>query len=139
MNFHEDLSRTVIARRATERQFGIVIGVVLTLLGIKLHRHHTACIVLLALAAALLLSAWLFPRALKPLNAGWSRFGELLGKVTNPVLIALTYAIGFIPVGLLMRVAGKDPLQRKRGTEKKSYWIKKTEQFPASETMRRQF
>ena len=139
MNFHEDLSRAVIARRATDRQFGIVIAVVLALIGAKVHRHHTACIVLLALAAVFLLAAWVLPRALKPLNAGWSFLGEHLAKVTNPILISLTYVIGFLPLALVMRIAGKDPLRLKRGNDKKSYWIEKTEQLPASETMRRQF
>ena len=139
MNFHEDLSRAVIARRATDRQFGIVIGVVLALIGAKLHRHHTACIVLFVLAAVFLLVAWVLPRVLKPLNAGWSFLGEHLAKVTNPVLITLTYVIGVLPLALLMRIAGKDPLRLKRGNVKQSYWIEKTDQFPAAESMRRQF
>ena len=139
MNFHEDLSRAVIARRATDRQFGIVIAVVLALIGAKLHRHHTACVVLLALAAIFLLAALALPRVLKPVNAAWSFLGEHLAKVTNPILITLTYVIGFLPLALLMRIAGKDPLRLKRGNDKKSYWIEKTEQFPAAESMQRQF
>jgi hypothetical protein len=139
MNFHEDLSRKVIAKRATNRQFGIVIAVVLGLLGAKLYRHTTLCVVLLALAAVFLVAALVAPRILAPLNAGWSFVGDCLGKVTNPVLITLTYVIGFVPLGLLVRLTGKDPLHRKRGKDAKSYWIEKTEQFPPRETMRRQF
>ena len=139
MNFHEDLSRAVIAKRSTDRQFGIVMAVVLALVGAKLHRHSTACIVLLALAGVFLVVALAVPRILAPLNAGWSFVGDCLGKVTNPIFITLTYVIGFLPVGLMVRLTGKDPLRRKRGKDQKSYWIEKTELLPASETMRRQF
>jgi hypothetical protein len=137
-NFHEDLDRSFVQKKSSERQFGVVMGIVLALIGAKFHRHPTAFCVLLVLAGLFLLTALVMPRALAPLNIAWAFLGKCIGKVTNPVLITLTYVICFVPVGLFFRLTGKDPLHLKRGNQK-SYWIEKPEAIPASESMRRQF
>lgn len=137
-NFHEDLDRSFVQKKSSERQFGIVVGIALALVGAKFHRHPTAFCVLLVLAGLFLLVALFFPRALAPLNIAWNFLGHCLGKVTNPILITLTYVICFVPAGLFIRLTGKDPLRLKRRNAN-SYWIEKPKAVPASESMRRQF
>jgi hypothetical protein len=51
----------------------------------------------------------------------WIRFGALLGKVVAYPLFSLIYYLAVTPLALCMRIAGKDPLNRKAPPEE-SYW-----------------
>jgi hypothetical protein len=44
-----------------------------------------------------------------------------------------------MPMGLLMRVLGKDLLQLRRDPDVATYWIDRTPPGPASESMKNQF
>ncbi len=50
--------------------------------------------------------------------------GRLIGAVMTPVHMFLIYVLVFGPFSLLMRLAGKDPLERKIRTEP-TFWRKK--------------
>ena len=93
----------------------------------------------IAIAAVFLILAFLWPAILRPLNIAWFRFGMLLGAVMTPLVMALLYAVAFVPTGWLMRLFGKDPLRLKRDSAAASYWIVREEPGPAPGTMKRQF
>ena len=81
----------------------------------------------------------MYPRALAILNRIWTRFGLLLHNVTSPVALFLIYALAVIPVGLVMRVLGKDPLLRSYDSAAKSYWIPREPPGRADVGMKNQF
>ena len=83
--------------------------------------------------------ALLYPAALKPLNRLWLKFGLLLHKVVNPIMMAFVFFGTVLPTGLIMRVLGKDPLRLKRQPEADSYWIDRQPPGPAPESMKDQF
>ena len=72
---------------------------------------------------------------LTPLKKGWIKLGEILGKVIAPIVMGFVYFIIITPIGLLMRLLGKDLLNIKYN-KNKSYWIKRTKNI---NTMKRQF
>jgi len=84
-----------------------------------------------------LVAALAMPRLLRPLNLLWFQFGLLLNKVVSPVVLAILYYTTVVPVGLMLKVLGKDPLRLKLEREQGSYWIMREPIAP--ETMRRQF
>ena len=92
-----------------------------------------------ALAVIFLVAASLRPAVLNPLNRVWLRFGLLLHKVVNPVIMALLFYGTVLPTGLLMRAMGKDLLRLKREPDAASYWIVRAPPGPAPETMKDQF
>ena len=49
-------------------------------------------------------------------------FGELIGKIIAPIVMGIVFFIIITPIGLFMRLIGKDLLQIKF-SKKKSYWI----------------
>ena len=61
---------------------------------------------------------------LKPLNKIWYRFGILLGKLISPIAMFIIFFLIVTPIGLLMRIFGKDILGLKFN-KNKTYWIKK--------------
>ena len=74
-------------------------------------------------------------KILTPLKSGWIKFGEILGKVIAPIVMGFIYFIIITPIGILIRLLGKDLLNIKYNKDK-SYWIKRDEKI---NTMKNQF
>ena len=72
---------------------------------------------------------------LSPLNRLWYELGILLGKIFSPIIMLLIFFVVVTPIGLFMRLLGKDLLNLKKN-ENKSYWIKKES---TSQSMKDQF
>ncbi len=137
---HESFSRDETVIAGSDRSFGVVMAAafaVLTLLngwyGGRLW-PWTAGLAGLFLAAALL-----YPAVLNPLNRAWLRFGLVLHKVVNPIVMGLLFYGTVLPTGLVMRAMGKDLLRLKRQSDADSYWIIRRPPGPAPETMKDQF
>ena len=52
------------------------------------------------------------PMLLQPVHRVWMRFGLLISKVTTPIIMGVIFFLLFVPVGLVMRLFGGDPLRR---------------------------
>ena len=74
-------------------------------------------------------------KVLTPLNKIWFKFGILLGRVISPLIMGVIFFFVVTPIGLIMRILGKDVLNLKYNSNK-TYWIEKT--GPKSK-MRNQF
>lgn len=137
---HEDLNRKNDVKMGSERGFGFVFAVVFAIIGLwPLIGDGAIRVWAMGVAAAFLAIALVVPRALRPLNIAWFKFGLLLYKITNPIVMAVMYYIAVVPVGLLLKVFGKDPLLRRFDPEAKSYWIDREPPGPEPESMKRQF
>ena len=65
-------------------------------------------------------------KILFPLNYIWFHIGLILGKIISPIILAIIFFIVVTPVGLIMRLFGKDLLNLKYN-KKETYWIKNTD------------
>lgn len=65
------------------------------------------------------------PILLTPLNRAWAKFGMLMHKITNPLLMGLVFFLTVLPTGLIMKALGKDPMRRKQKPKEASYWIER--------------
>lgn len=136
-NFHEEL-RHDDATPPSERSTGIVFAVV-TAAAAALWRENLAVAIPLAgLSVALGVTSWRCPEVLRPLNLLWFRFGLLLHKIVNPVVMMALFAIAIVPAGLIMQ-RFRDPLVKSRKAPGESYWVELTEEGQASSSMTRQF
>ena len=59
---------------------------------------------------------------LTPLNKLWFKFGIFLGKIISPLIMGIIFFLVVTPIGLLMRLLGKDILSLKYN-KNQSYWI----------------
>jgi hypothetical protein len=138
---HERLTRSEQIVGSSDRSFGLVFAgffALLTLL--KLWRGWTAWgWVFLGVAAAFAAAALAAPRILAPLNRLWLKLGLLLHKVVTPIIMALLFYGVVTPMGVLMRLLGKDLLRLKRDPGAASYWIERQPPGPAPDTMKNQF
>ena len=137
---HEDLAREDETAGPSNRKFGLTIAVIFGLLGALEVYHWSPWAALWAALSALMVSAALWrPDALTGLNKVWLRFGLLLHHVVNPIVMAFLFYATILPIGLLLRLFGKDVLHLKWDQKAGSYWIKRADQRPLPESMRQQF
>jgi len=124
----------------SDRSFGLVMAGAFALLT-ALNGWHAGRIWpwTAGLAAIFLVAALLRPALLNPLNRIWLKFGLLLHKIVNPVIMALLFYGTVLPTGLVMRAMGKDLLRLKREPDADSYWIVRAPPGPAPDTMKDQF
>ncbi len=64
-------------------------------------------------------------RLLIPLNKIWIKFGILLGTFIAPVIMALIFFLIVTPIGLMMKLFGKDVLSLKFKNDFNSYWVRR--------------
>ena len=65
-------------------------------------------------------------KILTPLNRIWFKFGLFLGKIISPIIMGIIFFLVVTPIGLIMRLFGKDVINLKFDSNK-SYWIEKNE------------
>jgi hypothetical protein len=138
---HEDLHRTEQTKRSSDRSFGRVMAAAFLVIGVLPMVHEPYQPRWWALAIAVIFAAvtqWR-PAALAPLNYVWLKFGLALHKIVSPVILALLFYTTVLPIGLLMRAFGKDPLRLKRDPSADSYWIVRNPPGPPPESMSQQF
>ena len=115
------------------RRFGLAFGTAMTILGsLLLWKERAAGPWILGLAAFAILSGLIAPRILRPLE--WVLAGLLRVVMTavTYVVLTLAYLFVFTPIGLLMKLFGKDLLGRRFPTEETSYWVPVETDGPAS-------
>src|SRR5690606_24618013 len=99
-------------RSAKLRDFGMVMALALVVLGgIQLLRSGSAAALALVLIGALFgLCGFLAPNLLDVPERLWMALGEKLSLVATCIVVPLIFFCVVLPVGLLMRLFGKDPL-----------------------------
>jgi hypothetical protein len=84
-------------------------------------------------------AALVAPSTLARLNRIWFRCGLALHGIVNPIVMGLLYYLAVAPMGLIIRLAGSDPLRLKRETSAESYWIRREPPGPAPDSMTKQY
>ena len=137
---HEVVYRDETVVVGSDRSFGVVMAVALGAITL-LNTWHSGRLWPWTggLAALFLVAGLLRPSTLNPLNLIWLRFGLLLHKVVNPIVMALLFYGTVLPTGLVMRMMGRDLLRLKRQPDADSYWVVRQPAGPSPETMKDQF
>jgi hypothetical protein len=146
-SFHEDFSRKEEIKGSSDRGFGLTVGgILLAIAAIRTGLHLWDGTVPAwfegALAGTGLLLAMFGLAAharLAPLNRAWTRLGLVLFKVVNPVVLGVIYLSTIVPIGVIMRLMGRDLLKLKLDRGAASYWVVREPPGPPPETMTRQF
>ncbi len=124
----------------SDRSFGLVFAAVFTLFGgwpvVSGRAPHW---IALAVAAAFGLAALVAPRMLHPLNIVWFRLGLLLHRIVSPLVMGAVFFLCVTPIGLIMRMRGKDLLSLRRQDTSRTYWIVRDPAGPDPATMKKQF
>jgi hypothetical protein len=136
----ESFERDETPHGSSDRSFGLVFTALFLVIGLAPVLHDRPVrLWSIALAAVFLAVALARPTLLAPLNRLWTRFGLLLHKIVNPIVMGAIFYLAITPFGVVMRLIGKDPLRRGFDRKAESYWIDRTPPGPPPQTMSNQF
>lgn len=137
---HETFSRTESVEGSSNRTLGLVFAALFVIIAaFPLFFGGAIRWWSLAVAAAFLIVALVVPGMLTPLNRAWTRFGLLLHRVVSPIVLGFLFYVVVTPLGLLMRLLGKDPLRLHWDRQSPTYWIERRPPGPKPETLSDQF
>ena len=113
--------------------FGLIGGLVLWK-----SQTLTAAYVIWSIAAFITILFFAVRPIRKPIYLGWIYLAYPIGWVVSHTAMAVIYYLVFTPIGLIMRLLGRDPMERRLDRSAASYWV---EHDPATEPGRyfRQF
>ena len=115
---------TISVKQGSERNFGIVFSVVFLFFSFYPNFSYEKIRLWSLVVSVLFFLISIFqPSILKSLNFLWFKFGILLGRIISPIIMALVFVFAIIPTGIIIRLMGKDPLQRIFLKNINSYWI----------------
>ena len=122
--------------KSSNKSFGILFFIVFTLYGVwPMLSSGDLRIWSLAIGVTFLILGLLNSKLLGPLNLAWVKFGEILGRIIAPIVMAFVYFCVITPIAIIIRLLGKDLLKTKFD-KKLSYWINREKNIGS---MKKQF
>ena len=110
----------------SNKNFGIVFFIVFLIVSLyPLVNSDNIRIQSLIISIIFLALGLLNSKILTPFNKLWFEFGILLGKIVSPLVMGIIFFLVVTPIGLIMKLLGKDLLNLKYNYNNKSYWIEK--------------
>ena len=114
--------------QSSPKSFGIVFSIVFLIVALyPLINSEGLHIWALVASIIFFFLAFIAPNVLVLPNKLWFKFGLLLGSIIAPIVMALVYFSTALPIGIIMRLLGKDLLKQKLNKNAKSYWIERRE------------
>jgi hypothetical protein len=104
------------------RRFGLTVGAAFLALTALLYWRQVfvGASVTAVVGVGLVLSGIVIPTRLGPVYRGWMGFALRLSRITSPIFFGIVYYLVFTPIGVAMRILGRDPLVRTRAG---SNWV----------------
>lgn len=100
--------------KGTLRQFGLLVGGMFLLIGLWpfVWRQEVIRIWAVVPGVILGLAGLIVPGALKHVYQGWMWVGHILGWVNTRIILGVLFYGIVTPMGLVMKLAGRDPMRR---------------------------
>lgn len=113
------------------RKFGIVLVTILFIIGtINLFKANIyPTVILYGLDLFLTVLIIVDPVLLKPIYKILMFISHIIGWINTRLLLGIIYYLVFTPIGIVLRIFQKDPLNRRFDRQNKSYWILYSEGF----------
>ena len=110
---------------SSNRSFGIVFFIFFLIVSLwPILNNESIRIWALVISSIFLILGLKNSNLLSPLNKLWFKFGIFLGNFISPIVMGVVFFLVVTPIGLIMRLLGKDVLNLKY-SKNKSYWIEK--------------
>ena len=122
---------------SSNRNFGLVFFIVFLIVSIWPLTYDEPVRIWFAIISSIFLILGLMnSKLLTPLNKLWFKFGMILGAIVSPVVMGVVFFLVVTPIGLIMKIMGKDILNKKYDKKKKTYWISR---YKNMGSMKKQF
>ena len=111
---------------SSNKSFGLVFFVIFIIIALwPLLNDGNIRIWSIIVSIIFLILGLLNSKILTPFNKLWMRLGALLGIIVSPIVMGVVYFGIITPIGLIMKLFGKDVLNLKLDKNKKTYWTLK--------------
>lgn len=96
------------------RSFGLLVGAIFALIGVwpVVWRGHDLRLWAVLVAGALMVLALVMSGCLRRVYRGWMTLGEALGWINTRMILSVIFFVVFTPLGLWMRLRGRNPIRR---------------------------
>ena len=96
------------------RQFGLLVGGVFAVIGLwpLVFRSESPRWWAMAIGSLLIVLGAAAPQSLKLVHGGWMKVGHILGSINTRIILGIIYYLLITPMGVIMRLMGKDPMHR---------------------------
>jgi len=122
------------------KKFGMTMGsAFLIISGIVFLRHRHGVQAPVIIAGIFFVLGLAASPILKPVYVVWMRLAFVLNWISTRVILIVLFYLMLTPIGLLMRLLGKDPLDRRIEKNRDTYWHKKEKNIFSSLNCQRQF
>ena len=122
---------------SSNRNFGLVFFFIFLVVSIWPLTHNESPRIWSAIISlAFLILVLTRSKLLTPLNRLWAKFGIILGSIIAPIVMGVVFFLVITPIGLVMKIIGKDLLSIKYDKKKETYWVKRDKPTSA---MKQQF
>ncbi|MBV8961514.1 MAG: hypothetical protein JOY67_10440 [Hyphomicrobiales bacterium] len=136
---HETYLREEAEEGPSDRSFGGLITGILALIAAFRFYKDEGFLWWLVAAGVLAVMTVGTPHLLSPLKRLWMKFGEILSKIVNPVVMGILFFVVLTPFAIVVRAVGKKLLATTFDPGLNSYWIERTPPAPAPDSMNHQF
>jgi hypothetical protein len=135
----EDI-RNIKSGRKELREFGLTIGAVLLLIsGLAFWRGKGSGVYLLIFGLLFTGFGMVRPMLLKPLQKAWMAFSAVIGFFMSRVILTALFYVIITPIGVLMRLFGKDVLDERISKGSPSYWRERSVAVKTKESYENQY
>ena len=132
--------KNIKSEKSDIRNFGITLGIILLLIsGFLFWKEKESYQIFSGIGITLSLIAIAIPSVLKPVYWMWMIFGIILGWFMTRVILSLLFYIIITPIGLTLRLFGKQFLELRWDKSKESYWNFRTNEHLKKENYENQF
>ena len=122
------------------RSFGVIIGIILLLVaGFLFYREKESFQTFLYIAGAFIGFGLIIPIILKPIYIVWMTFAVILGWFMTRVILSLLFYVIITPIGVVLRIFGKDFLEIKKESVQGSYWNQRDSNLEKNQNYEKQF
>ena len=106
-------------------QFGLMVGRVFLLIGLWpfVWRQEAVRIWAVVPGSLLAIAGLVAPSLLKQVYQGWMRAGHVMGWVNTRIILGVLFYGVVTPMGLVMKVTGRDPMRRGYEPDAQTYRV----------------
>lgn len=104
----------------------IVFGAIVAAVFYRRLESHTPGVAALLVASAIGAIGLAAPTLIRPLYVVWMALAFPIGWTVSHLIMLAIYYMVLTPIGLAMRLCGRDPMQRRFDRGAQTYWLPRT-------------
>jgi len=122
------------------KQFGLVLALILAAFSALHFSKGRGYFVYFAAASGVVaVMAILLPKTLRPVYAVFIKIAMAIGWFNARLILCFLFYFLVFPIGFIMRLCGKDPMNRKACKDTGSYWIEREKVSLSRENLEKQY